>query len=234
MQIAILAGGLATRLYPLTKNIPKSMVMIAGKPFLQYQVELLRRHNITDIVLCVGHLSEQIKGYFGDGSRFGVRIRYSDEGERRLGTAGALKWAEPLLEDVFFVMFGDSYLMLDYKAIMDYFLAYDRLGLMVVYRNENRYDTSDVVIKDGLVVAYDKENPTPEMVYINEGLSILRKEALSFIPRGQPLSLQQFFRILIEQRQLLAFETKQRFYEIGSFAGLEEFSRLVSEGGIPQ
>lgn len=234
MQIAILAGGLATRLHPLTERIPKSMVEIKGKPFLQYQIELLRYNDVRDVVLCVGHLAEQIKDYFGDGRHFGVNITYSDEGERRLGTAGALKFAEDLLADEFFVLFGDSYLLLDYRVIMEYFLARDELGLMVVYRNENRYDSSDVLVEDGFVTAHNKENALPGMVYINEGLSVLRKQALGIIPPDRQLSLQAFFQKLIAQKQLLALETKQRFYEIGSLAGLQEFERLVAEGGVPR
>lgn len=234
MQIAILAGGLATRLRPVTERIPKSMVEIEGKPFLQYQIGLLRRNGVRDIVLCVGHLADQIKGYFGDGSRLGVHIQYNDEGNRRLGTAGALKFAEELLADVFFVMFGDSYLMLDYGAIMQYFLARDRLGLMVVYRNKNRCDSSDVIVEGGFVKVYDKDHPSPDMVYINEGLSVLRKKALAALPVGQPISLQEFYQRLIAQRQLLALETQQRFYETGSLAGLEEFERLVAAGGVPR
>ncbi len=234
MQIAILAGGLATRLHPLTERIPKSMVEIKGKPFLQYQIELLRRHDVRDIVLCVGHLANQIRAYFGNGQRFGVHIAYSDEGEQCLGTAGALKFAEGLLADEFFVLFGDSYLLLDYRAIMEYFLAWDKLGLMMVYRNENRHDSSDVLIEEGFVAAYDKENPMPGVVYINEGLSVLRRQALAMISSEQPLSLQTFFKMLITQRQLLALETKQRFYEVGSFAGLQEFERLVADGDVPR
>ena len=232
MQVAILAGGLAIRLYPLTQPVPKSMVLIEEKPFLQYQLELLAAHGVCSVVLCIGHLGEQIRDYFGDGSRFGVQIVYSDEKERALGTAGALKFAEDALADQFFVLFGDSYLMLDYAGIWDRFNRYDKLGLMVVYRNQGRYDTSDVLVEDGLVTAYDKASPLPGMVYINEGLSVVRKAALNLIPPEQPMSLQAFFGRLIEQRQLLALETQQRFYEIGSFAGLEEFRQLVRSGGI--
>jgi NDP-sugar pyrophosphorylase family protein len=232
MQVAILAGGLATRLRPVTEQIPKSMVEIVGKPFLEYQVELLRRNDVCDIVLCVGHLSEQIKDYFGDGTRYGVHLTYSDEGEQRLGTGGALKLAEPALADVFFVLFGDSYLMLDYRAIMDYFLARDRQGLMVVYHNENRYDSSDVLVEDGLVTAYDKGHPVPGMIYINHGLSIMRKQILAAAPSNTPFTLETLMRQVTSQGQLLAFETKQRFYEIGSFAGLQAMRQLVAKGGL--
>lgn len=209
------------------------MVQIQRKPFLEYQIELLRQNGVRHIVLCIGHFAEQITSYFGDGRQFGVHISYSDEGGRHLGTAGALKFAEGILSDVFFVMFGDSYLILDYQEIMNCFLDSDKLGLMVVYRNDNCYDTSDILVQDGFVTAYDKERPLPGMVYINHGLSVLNKKALALIPSAKPTSLQEFLKNLIAQRQLLAFETKQRFYEIGSFAGLQEFESLVAEGTLP-
>jgi NDP-sugar pyrophosphorylase family protein len=120
MQAVILAGGLGTRLRPLTAKRPKAMVSIAGRPFLEYQIGLLRDAGIDDIVLCVGYLAEQIIDYFGDGSSFGVRLRYSVERERLLGTAGAVKQAEPLLTDIFFLTYGDSYLRLDYRAVWNY------------------------------------------------------------------------------------------------------------------
>ncbi|MFQ5827706.1 MAG: sugar phosphate nucleotidyltransferase [Candidatus Methylomirabilia bacterium] len=233
MQVVILAGGLATRLRPVTAELPKSMVEVLGKPFLEYQIELLRRNDVSDIVLCVGHLARVIQEHFGDGSRLGIRIRYSDEGQRHLGTGGALKWAERLLADTFFVLFGDSYLMLDYRSIMRHFLSRDRLGLMVVYRNDGRHDRSDLIVEDGVVAVYDKNHPSPARVYINEGLSVLRREALAGAPRGQPLSLQELYRPLIAAKQLLALETQQRFYEIGSLHGLAEFERLAARRGLP-
>lgn len=233
MQIAILAGGLGTRLGALTARRPKSMVDVAGRPFLAWQLDLLRRHGVTDVVLCVGHLADEIRGHFGVGADFGVRIRYSDEGDRRLDTAGALKWAEPLLAEAFFVLFGDSYLRFDYRAIMEHFLARDRLGLMVVHRNEDRWDRSDIRVEGDCVTAY-AGTPEPGMVHINAGLSVLRREALASLERGRPASLQGLYATLIPPRQLLAWETRQRFYEVGSPAGLEEFRRLAVAGGIPQ
>ena len=117
MQAAIVAGGLGTRLGPLTARTPKSLVEVHGRPFLAWQLELLRRNGVTDVLLCVGHLADAMRDAVGDGRAFDLRIRYSDEADRRLGTAGALKWAEPLVADAFFVVFGDSYLLLDYRAI---------------------------------------------------------------------------------------------------------------------
>ena len=226
-----MAGGLGTRLGALTAHAPKSMVDVHRRPFLAWQLDLLRRHGVTDVLLLVGHLADAIRGEVGDGSAFGVRVRYSDEGERRLGTAGSLKWAEPFVADAFFVLFGDSYLLLDYRAIMEHFLAYDRLALMVVYRNADRWGPSDVSIADGFVTAYATP-PRPGMVHINMGLSVLRRDALAGLIRGRPASLQDLYRPLIARRELLAWETDQRFYEVGSPAGLDEFRRLVAERGV--
>ncbi len=223
MQIVVLAGGRGTRLRPLTDELPKSMIPILGKPFLQHQIELFKRNGITDIVLCVGYLADKIKDYFGDGSRIGVRIRYSVEKEGLLGTAGALRKAGPLLQDVFFLTYGDSYLRLGYASVMEGFRSSGTLGLMAVYRNFDRYDKSNVVVEAGFVKAYDKREPTAEMTYIDYGLSALRRAALTLIPSDTVVDLQDFYKALIDCRQLLAYEAQEHFYEIGSPRGLEEF-----------
>ena len=232
MQVAILAGGLATRLRPLTETMPKSMVRVAGRPFLEHQLELLAEQGVRDVVLCVGHLGEQIREHFGDGSAFGVRIRYSEEGDCLLGTAGALRRAEPLFDDRFFVLYGDSYLCLDYRDVMTRFEASDRLGLMVVYRNDDRWDRSNVVVESGLVRVYDKRERRPGMVYIDYGVSALRREALVAIPTDRAVSLEALYQDLIGRGELLAHEATRRFYEIGSFAGLAELEELLSVGGV--
>lgn len=232
MQMAILAGGLGTRLRPLTSEVPKALIPIGGKPFLHHQIELLKRQGIRDIVLCVGHLAEQVQDYFRDGRWLGVRIKYSEEKGSLLGTAGAIKKAEPLLGDDFFLMYGDSYLMIDYQEIMRYFRRFHRLGLMVVWKNLGRLERSNVSAKGNLVTAYNKDQKSSDMVYINYGLSVLRKEALVFIPPGRPFSQEEFYQILIDRRELLAFEVGQRFYEIGSPRGLEEFEMLVASGAV--
>jgi MurNAc alpha-1-phosphate uridylyltransferase len=232
MQMVILAGGLGTRLKPLTESIPKSLIPVNGRPFLEYQLDLFKRHGLRDIVLCVGHLGDQIKEHFGDGSVFGVDIRYSEEGEKLLGTAGAIHKAERFLANEFFLTYGDSYLLLDYGTVLDWFRRRDSLALMVVYRNCNQLDRSNVIVEGDLVRVYDKEGRTPGMDYINYGVSVLRKEALSLIPTDRPYTQEEFYQSLIEQGQLLAFETHQRFYEVGSPHGLEEFRGLVAAGGI--
>jgi len=232
LQIAILAGGYGTRLRPLTDKIPKVMIPICGKPFLEHQLNLLRRYGVKDIILCVGYLGEKIKEYLGDGRKFGVNIKYSEEKETLLTTAGAIKNAEDLLKDVFFVTYGDAYLILDYQRIMDHFLKFDKLGLMVVYKNFDRYNRSNVVVEGDLVKVYNKKERFPGMVYIDFGVSVLRKKALSLIPKGKVMDLEQFYQELIRRKELLAFETYQRFYEIGSKRGLEEFKELMNSGQI--
>ncbi len=227
MQIVILAGGLATRLRPLTNDIPKSMIRVNGRPFLEYQLNLLRENKISDIVLCVGHLSEMIKAHFGDGNRFGVNIRYSNEGENLLGTAGALKKAEPLLEDRFFLLYGDSYLPFDYQAIWSYSSRHSDFCVLTVYRNLNRYDNSNVAIADGLVTVYDKSNPGGRLIRIDAGLAVLRKRFLSRIPPDRPSPLEALYQDIIGEKKMLAYEVRRRFYEIGSPRGLIDFERLM-------
>jgi len=227
MQIVILCGGLATRLRPLSEKIAKSMIEIEGKPFLEHQLELLKKNGISDMIFCIGYKGEQIENYFGDGSRFGVKIKYSREKEKLLGTGGALKKAENLLNEVFLVINGDSYLPFDFKAAIGYFNKFNKPGLMVVYKNQDRYEKSNVLVKNSLVRQYNKENPTKEMKYIDYGVSIFRKKALELLPENTPCDLSQIYLSLIKKDQLLAFESKIRFYETGSFKGLEEFKRYI-------
>jgi len=226
MQVAMLAGGLATRLGGLARNQPKSMVKVRGKPFLEYQLGLLKRGRIKEVVLCLGHMGGQIEKHFGDGGRHGVRIRYSVE-DRPLGTAGALKNAEPLLNDTFFTMYGDSYIFLDFSLIMSYFESQNKLALMTVYKNHDRYDKSNTVVEGNLARGHSKIEKTEDMVYVEYGVNILKRETLEMIPKDRSYSLGDLFAQLIEKQELLAFEVKERFYEIGSPQGLEEFKEYI-------
>jgi len=233
LQAVILAGGLATRLHPLTETVPKSMLLVAGKPFLEHQIALLRKSAVHNVVLCVGYLSEMIQDYFGDGSRFGVTITYSRETETLLGTGGALRNAAPFLEEEFLVTYGDSYLMLDYHHVMQVFRSSGMPGMMVVYRNEDRWDRSNVTIENGIVTFYSKTERRPNTVYIDAGVSALRKETLRLLPPQDPVGLDVLLRDLTVQGCLHAYETTQRFYEIGSFAGLNELQELLRASGDP-
>ena len=226
IQVAILAGGLATRLGELTKHRPKPLVETLHKPFLAYQLELLRAKGITDVVLCIGHLGIQIRETFGDGSKYGVHLSYSIE-DKPLGTAGALKNAESLLGNIFFVMYGDSYLFLDFQKVQSYFMSQNKLGLAAVYRNHDSYDKSNMVVNGNMVTKYSKTEKTKEMVYIDYGASIFRKEALELVPKNHAYSLEDLFIRLIKREQLLAFEVNDRFYEIGSPQGLRDFEEFA-------
>lgn len=226
MQAAILAGGLATRLGDLTRNQPKSMVAVCGKPFLEYQLKLTREAGINDLILCIGHMGEQIESYFGNGKRYRVNIRYSFE-DKPLGTAGALKVAEDLLEDTFFTMYGDSYLFLDFLAVMRYFRSQDKLALMTVYKNYDRYDRSNTAVEGNLVKKFSQQEQASDMVYIEYGANIFKKEVLNMVPQNRFYSLDDLFPHLIEMEELLAFEVKERFYEIGSPQGLKEFEQYI-------
>lgn len=235
MQVVILAGGQATRLRPLTEETPKSMLMIQGRPFVEYQLDFLKKSGVTSIVLCIGYLGEQIEDYLGDGRKFRVNIRYSSESEQLLGTAGALKKAERLLEDPFFTMYGDSYLSLDFADIMSFFKSQNKLALMTVYKNYDQYERSNTVIEGDLVKEFSKKGKIKGMVYIEYGANIFRKEALELIPENQPYSLEELFPELIRREELLAYEARERFYQIGSPEGLEEFKRYVMQtSGVMQ
>ena len=225
--MVIIAGGLATRLGKLSAQTPKSMLRFSGKPFLQYQIELLRSKGIKKFVLCVGHFSEQIKQYFGSGKDFGVQISYSDEGEKLLGTGGALKKAEDLLEDDFFIMWGDSYLLLDYKDIFKVYIKSEIQALMVVYKNFNERDKSNVVVKNNKVILYDKWSISKDKVYIDNGVSILNKKLLQCIPKDEVFALELIFKKLAQENNIAAYKAEQCFYEIGSVGGIKDFKDFV-------
>jgi NDP-sugar pyrophosphorylase family protein len=227
IPVAILAGGLATRLRPITEKIPKSLVPVAGKPFLAHQLELLHTRGIRHAVLCLGYLGEMIQRDFGNGSAFGLRLDYSFDGPKLLGTGGAIKRALPLLGDEFFVLYGDSYLPVEYRPIAEFFRRSGKLGCMTVYRNEGKYDTSNVVFRDGEIAVYDKKNRPPEMRHIDYGLSLFQAAVFDSYSADQPFDLAEVMGKLVHERQLAGYEIRERFYEIGSPAGLAELESLL-------
>lgn len=228
LPVAILAGGLATRMRPITETIPKILIDVAGRPFGEHQIELLRSHGLNHIVLCVGYLGEMVKAAFGDGSQWGIRLEYSFDGAQLLGTGGALKKALPLLGDEFFVLYGDSYLGCSYNAVEQAFRQSRKAGLMTVLRNENHWDRSNVIFRDGQIVIYDKKQQSTDMHYIDYGLGVLQASALSDYASDQVFDLSDVYQTLIRQGQLAGYEVSQRFYEIGSPQGLEETRQYLS------
>lgn len=225
--VALLAGGLATRLRPITEKIPKVLVPVAGKPFLEHQLALLRNQGLTRIVLCLGHLGEMVRDQFGDGSAHGVRIDYSFDGPKLLGTGGALKQALPLLDDRFFVLYGDSYLTEPFGPVAEFFLRSGQPGCMTVYRNEGLYDTSNVVFENGAIRIYDKTRRLPEMRHIDYGLSLFQRSVFDEWPSDQPFDLAEVMRRLVDRGQMAGWEVQERFYEIGSHAGLAELEERL-------
>ncbi len=228
LPVAILAGGLATRMRPITETIPKILIEIEGRPFAEYQIELLRAHGLTKIVLCVGYLGDMVRDALGDGSRWGVELAYSFDGDKLLGTGGALKRALPLLGDAFFVLYGDSYLECPYEAVESAFEASGKAGLMTVLLNENRWDKSNILFQNAQIQRYDKHNQTPDMLHIDYGLSVLKARTLEAYGDDAVVDLSAVFQNLIQQGQLAGFEVPERFYEIGSPQGLEETRQYLA------
>jgi NDP-sugar pyrophosphorylase family protein len=222
LPVAILAGGLATRLRPITELIPKALVDIQGEPFVNHQLRLLSAHGVRRAVLCVQYRGELIQEAVGDGSQFGMQVDYSFDGSNLLGTAGAIKKALSLLGDAFFVLYGDSYLPCDYEKIQSAFQESRRLALMTVFKNEGQWDKSNVEFSDGFIVSYDKKRKTPGMRHIDYGLGVFSAGAFGKVPESQAYDLALLYRNLLHAGNLAAFEVAERFYEIGSFAGLEE------------
>jgi NDP-sugar pyrophosphorylase family protein len=220
--VAILAGGRATRLRPLTEHLPKILLDIAGRPFAEHQIELLRRAGINHLVYCLGYLGEQVAGVLGDGSRWQMHFSYVFDGPVPLGTGGALRLALPHLGDAFFVMYGDSYLECDFGDIERSFRTSGKPGLMTVFRNENRWDRSNVTYDGGRIIRYDKAADDPAMQHIDYGLGILTAGAFDAVAGVDPLDLATLYQTLIARDALAGYEVQERFYEIGSHEGLEE------------
>ena len=227
--VVILAGGLATRLRPVTEAVPKALIDINGSPFVAHQLHLLRARGIDRVVLCVGYLGEQIVKVVGDASQFALHAAYSFDGPTLLGTAGAIKKALPLLDESFFVLYGDSYLQCDYRAVQTAFERAGKAALMTVYRNEGQWDTSNVEFTDGCIRAYDKQQRTQHMKYIDYGLGVFRRTAFAGLAENRSYDLEPLYRDMLQQNQLAGLEVSQRFYEIGSPAGVDELRRYLAK-----
>lgn len=224
--VAILAGGLATRLRPITEKIPKALIRVAGEPFLVHQLRLLASAGVRRAVLCLGYRGEMIEKEFGAGGRHGVDLAYSFDGSELLGTGGALKKALPLLGKHFLVLYGDSYLPIDYSAPARVFASSGKLGLMTVFRNEGRWDASNVRFEDGVIKSYSKREKTSDMRHIDYGLGVLQATALARSERSK-FDLVEVYQDLISQGELAGYEVRERFYEIGSAEGLAELDALL-------
>jgi N-acetyl-alpha-D-muramate 1-phosphate uridylyltransferase len=221
LPVAILAGGTATRLRPITETIPKALVDVNGRPFAEYQLEWLRNEGVQRVIFCIGYRGDMIVEALGDGSRWGLTIEYAFDGDVLLGTAGALKRALTVIGPEFFVLYGDSMLTCALAPIEKTFRESGRAGLMTVLRNDNNWDSSNVLFEDGRIIRYDKVDRTG-MRHIDYGLGVLTERALAPVPVDQKSDLAQVYQRLLAANDLAAVEMLERFYEIGSPKGLDE------------
>lgn len=227
--MAILAGGLATRLRPITQKVPKCLLPVAGSPFIAHQLRWLQGQGVREVVLCLGFLGEQVQETIGDGAAFGLTVRYSYDGPDLLGTGGALRKAIPLLGDTFFVLYGDSYLQCSLPDIQDAFARNRSPALMTVFRNQDSFDKSNVHFGEGKPLRYDKRAPSPDMTHIDYGLSIVSASAIrEFSPVGA-FDLGDLYHTLSVAGKIAAYEVHERFFEIGSPQGLSETEDFLTQ-----
>ena len=222
LPVIILSGGLATRMRQYTEKIPKAMIDVAGKPFIHWQLKMLKEQGVEHVTLCLGHLGEMIEKHAGDGSAYGLKINYSYDGDKLLGTGGAIKKIGEALPEAFFILYGDSYLEIQYAPICETFEKSGKKGLMTVYENLDLYDVSNVVFTNGELIKYSKKIKTDDMRHIDYGLGILRKEAFEGFPKNEAFDLADVYEKLAAEKKLLGHEVFKRFYEIGSPDGLQE------------
>ena len=232
IPVVIIAGGLATRMHPITEKIPKSLLGVRGKPFIFHQLSLLEKNHVNEVVLCLGHLGKMVEDYLTS-EHFSLNINFSYDGEKLLGTGGAVRKATQNMETPFFVLYGDSYLDIEYRGIADAYMNCGKPGLMTVYHNDGQWDTSNVVYTNGKINCYSKKKRTPEMRHIDYGLGVLAPEVFQNHESDTTFDLAEIYERLSENGDLFGYEVHKRFYEIGSSAGLVNLEDyLSSQEGI--
>jgi NDP-sugar pyrophosphorylase family protein len=229
LPVIILAGGLATRMRPITETIPKSLIEVNGLPFIHHQLCLLAQKGIGNVLMCVGHLGEQIQDYVRNGESYHLKVSYFFDGDVLLGTGGAIKNVGSELPDEFFILYGDSYLDVNYQEIEKTYRVSHKTGLMAVFKNENKWDSSNVLFQDGELIQYSKKNKLFNMNYIDYGLGILPKSVFSDFPDSTPFDLASLYEKLSLENRLFGYEVFERFYEIGSPEGLSDLQIKLSE-----
>lgn len=232
MQCVILAGGRGTRMAPLTDSVPKALIPVAGRPFADWQLAWLAAEGVDRVTYSIGHLGECIRAHVGSGERWDLDVRYVDEGKELRGTGGALRLAleNDALDDRFFVLYGDSFLRVSLIAVWDAFEKSGKSALMTVYRNDGQWETSNAVFESGLVTRYEKGLPDvpPAMRFVDYGLSLFRRSTIErWVPPGTPVDLAAVFTGLSSGLELAGFEVHERFYEVGSPAGLDALQRRL-------
>jgi N-acetyl-alpha-D-muramate 1-phosphate uridylyltransferase len=227
-QAVILAGGFAKRLGLITEQIPKALVKINDIPFVDWQLSLLARKGIKKVIFCVSHKSEMIESHIGDGSRFNLEVKYSKDGITQLGTGGAIRKSIPLLDESFMVLYGDSYLEMDYKEAETAFEASRKPAMVTLYKNSGQYDTSNIKFKKNVVEQYKKGSTNSQFTHIDYGLSFFKKEVFSNQELGKYFDLSEVFEDLSRRKVLAGYEVFNRFYEVGSLQGISDLSKYLS------
>ena len=230
LPVAILAGGLGTRLGKKALNKAKVLIDVAGKPFISRQLNYLSDQGIKDIVICVGHLGNQIKNYIGNGSKYNLNVSYSDDSDRLLGTGGSIKKACQILGEHFFILYGDSFLPVNFSLIEKAYFQEKKPALMTVLKNKGRWDKSNAYFKNKCV-KYNKKKPQKNMDYIDYGLNIVKNSIFSDFPSNEVFDLADVFENLSNKSLLAGFEIYDRFYEIGSINGLNDTLEFFKKNG---
>lgn len=235
MQCVILAGGLGTRLSGVSGSVPKTLMPVGGRPFAEHQLMWLANGGITEVVYCIGYGGGQIRSHVGEGQRFGLDISYVDEGSQLRGTGGALRLAleEGVLQESFFVLYGDSLLDLNLRDVRNRYRASECAGLMTVYRNGGQFARSNAAF-DGAVVTYDKRNPTADMEWIDYGLMVLSHAAIAGVAPDTVVDLCDVLKDLSDRGDLAGFEAEVRFFEIGTPEALAELEDAMTEARKPR
>jgi len=230
MQVVILAGGLGTRIKSVAPDLPKSLIPIHGLPFIDYQFELLKRHGLTDVVLCIGFHGDQIVDHVGDGAKFGVRVRYAEEDPNQLlGTGGAVVNALPMLAKEFVILYGDSYLPVDYSGLVTTYRSCGCQAMMTVIQNGGQWDASNARVEGDRVVFYSKSARPEEADWIDYGLTFLQRDVIeSYADLEMPLDMGRIQGELVDQKQMAAQIMEQRFYEIGKPEGLADLEQFLA------
>ena len=229
--VVILAGGLATRMRPVTEKIPKSLIEVAGKPFISHQLNFLRSQGIREVVICTGYLGNMIEEVVGLGSDFGIEVKYSPDGAKLLGTGGAINKALPILDESFFVLYGDSYLPIDFEPVQRAFLSSQKPALMTIIQNSDKWDKSNVSFSGGQLLEYNKQSPSPDMSHIDYGLSVLSRALFENYQRDWVFDLSEIYEELSKNGELEGYLVNKRFYEIGSIKGLKETEKYFLKKG---
>ena len=230
IPVVILAGGLGKRLREKAINKPKALIDVAGKPFIERQLYYLASQGIKEIVICTAHLGKQIRDFVGDGTYFNLKISYSDDGIKLLGTGGSIKKATKILGEVFFILYGDSFLPINFSLVEKAYFQQNKPALMTVLRNKNILDKSNVFFENKSV-KYNKKKPHKSMNYIDYGLNVVKSSIFNNFPSDKMFDLADVFEDLSNKDMLAGLEVYDRFYEIGSIKGLNDTIEFFKKSG---